>query len=73
MAALVAWRRQLARASGVPAYVIFHDTTLAAVATARPTTPTELLAVPGVGPVKAERYGEAVLGIVRDAAPAPTR
>ena len=73
MAALVEWRRRLARASGVPAYVIFHDTTLAALATARPNTPAELLSVAGVEPVKAGRYGEAVLALVRDAAPASAR
>ena len=37
-AALVEWRRKLSRASGAPAYVVFHDTTLAAIATARPRT-----------------------------------
>jgi DNA helicase-2/ATP-dependent DNA helicase PcrA len=63
--ALVLWRRELARASKVPAYVIFHDTTLAALAGTRPSTREALLAVPGIGPVKAERYGDAVLDVVR--------
>ncbi|HZP31162.1 MAG TPA: ATP-dependent DNA helicase UvrD2 [Acidimicrobiia bacterium] len=62
--ALVEWRRNLARASGVPAYVIFHDATLKALATARPDSPDSLLAVAGIGPVKAQRYGEAILGLV---------
>jgi DNA helicase-2/ATP-dependent DNA helicase PcrA len=65
-AALVEWRRNLARASGVPAYVIFHDTTLEAVASRRPTSPSELQTIPGIGPVKAARHGEAVLELVRD-------
>jgi DNA helicase-2/ATP-dependent DNA helicase PcrA len=65
LAALVEWRRRLARASSVPAYVIFHDTTLRAIADALPATLGALLGVPGVGPVKIDRYGEAVLEIVR--------
>ncbi len=64
LAALVTWRRNLARGAGVPAYVIFHDRTLEAVAACRPRTRDELLAVEGIGPVKVERYGDAVLEIV---------
>ncbi|MEX2433257.1 MAG: ATP-dependent DNA helicase UvrD2 [Acidimicrobiia bacterium] len=63
--ALVEWRRNLAHASGVPAYVIFHDTTLKAVASVKPATRDALLAVPGIGPVKVERHAEAVLDLVR--------
>jgi DNA helicase-2/ATP-dependent DNA helicase PcrA len=63
--ALVAWRRDLARVAKVPAYVIFNDATLAAVAGTRPTTHGALLALPGIGPVKVERYGDAVLDVVR--------
>jgi DNA helicase-2/ATP-dependent DNA helicase PcrA len=63
--ALVEWRRNLARASGVPAYVIFHDTTLKTVAAVKPATRDALLAVPGIGPVKVERHAEAVLDLVR--------
>ena len=62
--ALKAWRSATAQASGVPAYVICHDATLAAVAEARPTTRAELLALPGFGPVKAERYGEPLLAVL---------
>ncbi len=65
LAALQHWRRNLARASGVPAYVIFPDTTLRAVATTRPATRDALLALPGIGPVKLERHGAAVLDLVR--------
>ncbi len=65
LAALVDWRRRLARAAGVPAYVIFPDATLHAVAETRPTTQDALLALPGVGPVKLQRHGGAVLELVR--------
>jgi DNA helicase-2/ATP-dependent DNA helicase PcrA len=64
IAALRAWRSSAARLSGVPAYVICHDTTLAAVASALPASHDELLALPGLGPVKAARYGEALLDLV---------
>jgi superfamily II DNA helicase RecQ len=65
-AALVDWRLRQSRAASAPAYVIFPNTTLAAIATARPRTPRALLDVPGVGPVKADRYGEAVLALVAE-------
>jgi DNA helicase-2/ATP-dependent DNA helicase PcrA len=62
--ALKEWRSNAARMAGVPAFVIFHDTTLAAVAEARPGDRTALLALPGLGPVKAERYGDDLLRVV---------
>ncbi len=62
--ALRSWRAGTARATGVPAFVVFHDTTLAAVAEACPRDRTSLLALPGMGPVKAERYGDALLAVV---------
>ncbi|MBW3614992.1 MAG: UvrD-helicase domain-containing protein [Actinobacteria bacterium] len=65
-AALKAWRAGAAKAANVPAYVIFHDTTLAAVAELRPRTRDALLSVPGLGPVKAERYGAALLALVSE-------
>jgi len=61
---LKTWRAATARATGVPAYVVFHDTTLAAVAEAKPRDRAALLALPGVGPVKVERYGDALLSVV---------
>src|SRR5437763_10112595 len=64
LAELVAWRKTLARASGVPAQVIFHDATLAAVAEARPTDHAALMAVPGLGPLKVERYGDELLALM---------
>jgi superfamily II DNA helicase RecQ len=66
IAALRAWRASTARLTGVPAYVICHDTTLAAVASALPASHDELLALPGLGPVKAARYGEALLDLVSE-------
>ena len=66
LAALKAWRARAARAAGVSPYVIFHDTTLAAVAELQPTDRASLLSVPGLGPVKAERYGEALLALVAE-------
>jgi DNA helicase-2/ATP-dependent DNA helicase PcrA len=62
--ALVEWRKRLARASAVPAYVIFSDATLREIAAARPKSRVQLLDVHGVGPVKVERYGDPVLEIV---------
>ena len=68
LTALKAWRSEAARTAGVPAYVIFHDTTLAALAEALPETESQLLAVPGIGPVKADRYGAGVLRVLADTA-----
>jgi ATP-dependent DNA helicase RecQ len=61
---LRAERTRLAREQRVPAYVIFHDATLAAIATARPGTLNELGEIPGMGKTKIERYGAAVLAAV---------
>jgi DNA helicase-2/ATP-dependent DNA helicase PcrA len=62
--ALKRWRADKARAAAVPAYVIFHDRTLEAVAQARPRTHAQLLALPGVGPVKVNRYGDDLLEVI---------
>lgn len=62
--ALRAWRSAAARAAGVPAYVLLHDSTLAAIAAAKPKTPDQLLAIPGMGPVKVSRMGPAILDLV---------
>ena len=63
-AALKGWRADEARKAGVPAFVVFHDKTLAAIAAAHPETADDLLAISGIGPVKAQRYGSAVLAAV---------
>ncbi|KDM67856.1 DNA helicase RecQ [Acidiphilium sp. JA12-A1] len=62
--ALREWRREVARSQQVPAYVIFHDATLAALAAARPSSRRDLAAVPGMGTSKIERYGDAVLAVL---------
>ncbi len=61
---LRALRRRLADERAVPPYVVFADATLLAMVEAGPSTEAELLAVPGVGPVKLERYGEAFLAVL---------
>lgn len=63
-AALREWRRERARADGVPAYVVFDDRTLQGLATALPGSKVELLAVPGIGPARVERYGPDVLSVL---------
>jgi len=65
--ALRTWRRDRAKADGVPAYVVFHDATLAAIAEQRPASRVQLRRVPGVGPAKIERYGDEVLAVVAGA------
>ncbi|TMC50393.1 MAG: ATP-dependent DNA helicase RecQ [Chloroflexi bacterium] len=59
------WRMETARAAGVPAYVVFHDSTLNAIASAQPANLAELLRVPGVGDSKLRKYGEEVLELLR--------
>ncbi|KUG51313.1 ATP-dependent DNA helicase RecQ [Kocuria rosea subsp. polaris] len=61
---LRAWRAAVAKEQGVPAYVVFNDATLAAIAQARPTSLNELRGISGVGDAKLERYGEAVRELV---------
>ena len=65
--ALRAWRKGQAQLQSVPPYVIFHDKTLLEIATSRPTDLTRLGQVSGVGQGKLERYGPAVLEVVRSA------
>ncbi|HEX5239279.1 MAG TPA: DNA helicase RecQ [Sphingomicrobium sp.] len=60
-------RRMLAAEAAVPAYVIFHDSTLREIAAARPSSLAELAQVNGVGRNKLERYGEAMLAAVASA------
>ena len=64
VAGLRAWRSRRARADGVPAYVVLHDSTLRELAAARPRSPGELAAVKGLGPVKVERYGDELLEVI---------
>jgi DNA helicase-2/ATP-dependent DNA helicase PcrA len=64
--ALKAWRRKIADEAAVPAFVVFNDRTLVAIATARPSTPSELLRISGVGAKKLEEWGSAVLQVIRE-------
>jgi ATP-dependent DNA helicase RecQ len=57
-------RRTIAAESGVPPYVVFHDSTLREIAAARPSTIAELSRIPGVGEAKLARYGETMLAVV---------
>ncbi|CAN5764553.1 hypothetical protein BH23GEM10_BH23GEM10_04280 [soil metagenome] len=61
---LRALRKQLADENGVPAYIVFNDATLKAMAELKPTSDDALLAVPGVGPAKLERYGAAFIDLI---------
>jgi len=60
-------RARLAREQNVPAYVVFHDATLRAIARERPTDRDGLARVEGIGAAKLERYAEVVLDILRGA------
>jgi ATP-dependent DNA helicase RecQ len=66
--ALRIWRANTAREQNVPAYVIFHDSTLRAIATNAPEDLDELARIPGIGTGKLDRYGEDVLQQLFDAA-----
>ncbi|MCC3651114.1 DNA helicase RecQ [Streptomyces sp. S07_1.15] len=63
---LRAWRAATAKEQGVPAYVIFHDATLRAIATAAPGSPAELGTVSGVGENKLAKYGQQILDLLAD-------
>ncbi|WP_246150009.1 DNA helicase RecQ [Agromyces intestinalis] len=62
--ALRAWRAGEARDQGVPAYIVFGDATLRAVAVARPASVAELDGISGIGAKKLEQYGEALVAVV---------
>jgi ATP-dependent DNA helicase RecQ len=63
--ALRTWRREISKQHGVPAYTIFHDSTLREVARVRPQTLGELRLISGIGATKLERYGVALLETLR--------
>jgi ATP-dependent DNA helicase RecQ len=64
---LRAERARLAKAQGVPPYVVFHDSTLRAMAEARPSTLEEMGGLPGIGKAKLERYGTSFLAVLNAA------
>ncbi len=63
---LKAWRAEVARAHNLPAYVIFHDATLAEIARRRPTSLDDLQGISGIGAKKLEAYGADVLRVGAD-------
>ena len=63
--ALREWRLQTSREKAVPAYVVFTDVTLIAIAEQAPADSDALADIPGIGPMKLQAYGEDVLGLVR--------
>jgi DNA helicase-2/ATP-dependent DNA helicase PcrA len=64
LALLKEWRKLEATGQSLPAYCIFTDATLVALAEASPSTGADLAKVPGIGAVKIDKYGEAVLAIL---------
>ena len=64
---LKAWRLDVAKEQNVPAYVVFTDNTLIAIAEMLPDDETALIAIPGIGARKLEQYGPDVLELVRQA------
>ena len=67
---LKSWRSEVAKAHNLPAYVIFHDATLAAIAERAPRSLADLQHISGLGTRKLEAYGEAVLAVITGASPA---
>ncbi|MFD0901154.1 ATP-dependent DNA helicase UvrD2 [Actinomadura sediminis] len=63
LAALKDWRAEVSAEQRIPAYVVFTDATLQAIAEHRPESREDLARIPGVGKVKLDRYGDAVLGL----------
>jgi ATP-dependent DNA helicase RecQ len=62
------WRLKEAREAGLPAYAVFADRTLFALAARKPASETELLGVPGIGPAKFQRWGGTILALVKGGA-----
>jgi DNA helicase-2/ATP-dependent DNA helicase PcrA len=61
------WRAETAKAESVPAYVVFTDLTLQAIAEVRPRSVDALLGISGIGRTKQEKYGEAVVALLDEA------
>ncbi len=70
LAALRAWRKERSADLKVPAYVVFTDATLIAIAERKPADSAGLVAIPGIGAAKLERFGAEVLALVRGEQPA---
>ncbi len=69
---LKALRRAFADERNVPAFVVFGDATLRAMAREKPTTPAAFLAVSGVGPAKLAQFGEKFIGLIKGSSAAPS-
>lgn len=67
LVALKDWRRERSQSKGVPAFVVFSDKTLLAIAEQGPTDARGLVAIPGIGAAKLEEYGDEVISIVKNA------
>jgi ATP-dependent DNA helicase RecQ len=63
--ALREWRREVAKEHGVPAYTVFHDSTLQEVSRVLPQSLDELRTISGIGATKLDRYGATLLEVVR--------
>jgi ATP-dependent DNA helicase RecQ len=63
---LRAWRKAEAAETGKPAFFVFSDAILRALAVAAPRTIPELMTIRGIGPGKADRYGAAICSLCRD-------
>jgi ATP-dependent DNA helicase RecQ len=60
------WRAKRAKQDNVPAYVVMHDSTLQALALAKPDDEDELVGISGLGETKRARYGEDVIAVIRE-------
>jgi DNA helicase-2/ATP-dependent DNA helicase PcrA len=69
--ALRTWRKERATKDEVPAYVIFTDATMTALAELKPSDDSELIRIPGIGQAKIDKYGDDILALVTGAAPDP--
>jgi ATP-dependent DNA helicase RecQ len=63
--ALKGWRSEIARQRGLPAYVVLHDSTIDAIASARPATLAQLRNISGIGDKKLEHYGDELIALVK--------
>ena len=59
------WRLERSKQDGVPAYVVFHDSTLEEIARRRPDSLEELSTLSGIGPTKLDRYGRDVIRVLQ--------
>jgi DNA helicase-2/ATP-dependent DNA helicase PcrA len=69
---LRAWRKQTAAGEELPAYCVFTDATMQALAETKPADLVALGRVPGIGPAKLSKYGDDILALCADDEPAPT-